>query len=105
MASRGMNMRDMKARAMNKASKTAEPPKPNTGRRGLDRGRNAMGTGYERQKPEGEGDEPELLDELEEAVHEARGDGHFAPTARKFSRDDSEEHECPDEPPPGWEGE
>lgn len=78
--------------------------KPNTGQRGLERGSSsARATGYEREKPGNEGDEPELLDELEEAVHEARGDGHFAPTARKFNRDDSEEHECPDEPPPGWE--
>ena len=54
-------------------------------------------------KDDGESDGPEL-DAMDDAVHEARGDGHFAPATRRFEPDETD-HDCPDEPPPGWEGE
>jgi len=111
-------MRDMKARSMGKAGKGpgsrvqgpgSEPkpetrnPKPHSGRRGLERGLPKVDpVGGQRNPHPDEPDEPELLDELDEAVHTARGDGHFAPTPRRYQRDD-DEHDCPDEPPPGWE--
>lgn len=125
MAARGMNMRDMKARSLDAKVRqrpaslgthpsdvSAKPRRsklelPNTGRQGLGRGtKTARATGHERagkRDDEGGGDEPELLDELDEAVHSAQSDGHFAPSARRYQRDD-DEHDCPDEPPPGWGG-
>lgn len=80
-----MNMRDMAARKAGKAPK-----------KGLERGHEKS----VRHPPDDSG-EFEVLDELDEAVHVARGDGHFAPTSGRYQKDD-DEHDCPDRPPPGW---
>lgn len=93
-SSRGMNMRDMKSRQMNVLG---GPPRPGSRPRGRPR-RDAPLPGP---REETEGDEPELLDAVEEAVHEAQGDGHFAPSARRYQKDE-DERDCPSEPPPGW---
>lgn len=93
--SRGMTMRDMKSRSMGKTKKTAPP---NTGRRGLERGgrKTASIPGDGEQ-----GEDREELDDMDESMHVAQHDGHFAPTKR-LVHDDHEDRDCPDEPPPGW---
>lgn len=105
---RGSNMRDMKARQMSRLG--ALPPRPGSAPRGRPRkDAPVRKPGLERGLPQGsvprpddDDDAAELVDELDAAVHEARADGHFAPSSRRFVPDDAE-RDCPDTPPPGWE--
>ncbi len=84
---RGMNMRDMKAEQMGKRPR-GRPPKVRTGGES---------------PPAEDGDERVLEDSMENAVHTAGADGQFVATKR-FTRDDEDDKDCPDEAPPGWCG-
>lgn len=83
---RGMNMRQMKARQMGKAERTA--PKQVSG-----------------DLPPALDEEPGDEEPLEASALVDQGDGVRVRRGRRRGIDDDERsYECPDEPPPGWGG-